>query len=702
MHLTDLDPEAIAARGHLEFGVPRGVRIARSSDRVAFLRSGAPHRADQELWLLSDGRERLIASSSADPATAAPEVRAMLERARELASGIVRYTADDELGQLVFEAGGLWWHDVDAGKTAELPGLAEADSPALSPDGTRLAYIAGGAVRIAGRDGAVLAELMPAGEHETVGRPDFIAAEELGRFEGMWWSPDCRRLLVQLTDASPLSSWTIPRPAEPAATPQTVRYPAAGGPNARVSLALLDARDGAVRRLGWDTERFPYLVRVQWTEAGGLTLDLQSRDQRTLATVSVDLDSLALTERAVLHDERWVEPGNGTRAHTPDGELCVLLDRDGRRVLRIGDREVAPPGGEHLVAVLGACDEGLVVTAASSRVDRRAGLAGWDGTWRWLTGDSGVTSGSARGAFVVLQQRNDADPVPSTVAVRLGTAGAGHVLESRAEPLEWPERLEFFDVGDGGSAACLLLPVAYDRERDGPLAVILDPYGGPLWARVVRDRRAYAHARWLAEQGFALLAIDGAGAPGRSPAWERRIAGDFTVTLDSQLFGLEEVAARRPGVLDLDAVGIRGWSFGGYLAALAAIRRPDVVRAAAVGAPVSDWSLYDTHYTERYLGSGEPFRAAADRSSLPRAIEDAVEAGRTPSPMLIMHGFEDDNVVVAHAVRLAESLTAHAIPHASLLLSSLTHIGRTPMLAKIQRLECEFLARHLRPGAAAR
>src|SRR3954468_11610703 len=133
MRLTDLDPEAIAARGHLEFGVPRAVPIARSGDRVAFLRSGAPDSADQ-LWLLADGRERLIASSSADPAAAAPEARAMLERARELASGIVRYTADDELRRLVFEAGGLWWHDVDAGETTELPGLAGADSPALSPD----------------------------------------------------------------------------------------------------------------------------------------------------------------------------------------------------------------------------------------------------------------------------------------------------------------------------------------------------------------------------------------------------------------------------------------------------------------------------------------------------------------------------------------------------------------------------------------
>jgi dipeptidyl-peptidase-4 len=273
----------------------------------------------------------------------------------------------------------------------------------------------------------------------------------------------------------------------------------------------------------------------------------------------------------------------------------------------------------------------------------------------------------------------------------------GIEITSNAEALEWEEQIDVLaDLTDGGSAAALLLPTGYDAHRDGPLPVILDPYGGPQHARVTRDRRAYVHARWLAENGYAVLAIDGVGTPGRTPAWEREIAGDFTRTLGSQVAGLHEVAARRPGVLDLGRVGIRGWSFGGYLAALAAIHRPDLIRAAAVGAPVSDWTLYDTHYTERYLGVGERFPAIAERNGLRAAIDEAVAAGRTPSPMLILHGFEDDNVVVAHAIRLAEALTAHQVPHASILLPSLTHIGRTPALAKLQRLELEFFDERLR------
>jgi dipeptidyl-peptidase-4 len=337
----------------------------------------------------------------------------------------------------------------------------------------------------------------------------------------------------------------------------------------------------------------------------------------------------------------------------------------------------------------------MLVEVAPTPVDRRIALAGWDGELEWLSDEQGVARAWGGGDAVVVEQRTLELARPRTsvrVPGREPAEIAGH-----AEPLEWAEDVELFlDLADGGSVAALVLPTGYEPERDGPLPVLLDPYGGPYHARVSRDRRAFVHARWLAERGYAVLAIDGPGAPGRSPAWERTIAGDFTVTLDGQVDGLQEVARRRPGVLDLGAVGIRGWSFGGYLAALAAIRRPDLIRAAAVGAPVSDWMLYDTHYTERYLGYGDGFRAAAAASSLPGAVEAAVGQGRTPSPMLIMHGFEDDNVLVAHAVRLAEALTLHGVPHGSILLPSLTHIGRTPALAKLQRLEVEFFDRRLR------
>ena len=630
---------------------------------------------------------------SAETAAAGAESRAaaaMRERMRELAGGIVDYTGDADLAVLVFGlAGALWRYTAGDGRLVRLEGTDAAEAALLSPDGRLLAYLSDGTIRVVRTEdtGTAVAAIAPEHEHEVLGRPDFIAAEELRRFTGMWWDPGSHRLLFQRTDDSALPEWTIANPGNPREPARRVRYPAANGPNARVALGLLDVRSGQVGPVAWDAERFPYLARVIWSEAGGLTLDVQTRDQRTVATLAADPDAGTTEPCAEVSDAHWVDPVGGVRDHGPQGELCQVLDLDGARVLRIGERIAVV----QVVDVHGRCDRGLLVEVATTRVDRRIALAGWDGSSEWLSEPEGVAHAWGGGDTVVVEQRTLQDPRPRTRVL------GGAEIAGNAEALEWEEHVDVLaDLTDGGSAAALLLPTGYDAQRDGPLPVILDPYGGPQHARVTRDRRAYVHARWLAENGFAVLAIDGVGTPGRTPAWEHEIAGDFTRTLGSQVAGLHEVAARRPGVLDLGRVGIRGWSFGGYLAALAAIRRPDLIRAAAVGAPVSDWTLYDTHYTERYLGVGEGFAAVAERNGLCDAVEETVAAGRTPSPMLILHGFEDDNVVVAHAIRLVETLTAHGIPHASILLPSLTHIGRTPALAKLQRLELEFFAERLR------
>jgi dipeptidyl-peptidase 4 len=698
MRLDELTPEAVHERGQLSFGAPRAIRVARDGRRVALLRSPGPLSSDQGLWLLERddaggwSERRVDDAQAGGTAEESAAAAAMRERMRELASGILEYTSDADLRVLVFgAAGSLWRYD---GTLSRLEGTDDAEAPLLSPDGSLLAFLSAGSIRIVrtAAPAEVVATIAPDGPHETVGRPDFIAAEELRRFVGMWWDPTSHRLLFQRTDDGAVPEWTIAQPGDPAAPPGRIRYPVANGANASVALAVLDVRTGDVRPLAWDNERFPYLHRATWSEARGLTIDVQTRDQRTLATLAADVDAGTTSPLATLEDPEWVEPGMGVREHSPRGELCRLVEVDGARAVAIGERVVCPGA----LDVHASCADGLLVEVATSPVDRRIAVAGWDGEVAWVSAEQGVAHAWGGGETLVIEQRDLAGERPAT---RIVTPGAPFAVGTHAEPLEWDESVEIVpELGDGGSSAALLLPRGYDPERDGPLPVLLDPYGGPQHARVVRDRRAYVHARWLAEHGYAVLGIDGVGTPGRSPAWERAIARDFTRTLDSQLAGLRELAERRPGVLDLGAVGIRGWSFGGYLAALAAIRAPELIRAAAVGAPVSDWALYDTHYTERYLGSGDDFAATAARSGLTAAIESARTAGVMPSPMLIMHGFEDDNVVVAHSIRLAQALTLHDVPHASILLPSLTHIGRTPALAKLQRLELDFFHRHLRRG----
>jgi dipeptidyl-peptidase-4 len=216
--------------------------------------------------------------------------------------------------------------------------------------------------------------------------------------------------------------------------------------------------------------------------------------------------------------------------------------------------------------------------------------------------------------------------------------------------------------------------------------VLLDPYGGPHHRQVLAARDRFLVSQWFADQGFAVLVTDGRGTPGRGPAWERAVWRDLAgPVLDDQVEALHAVAADHPE-LDLARVAIRGWSFGGYLAALAVLRRPDVFSAAVAGAPVTDWRLYDTHYTERYLGHPAADPDVYRRSSL---LADAAKLER---PLLLIHGLADDNVVAAHTLRLSGLLLVAGRPHNVLPLSGVTHMAAQEAVAEsLLQLQLAFL-----------
>jgi dipeptidyl-peptidase-4 len=220
----------------------------------------------------------------------------------------------------------------------------------------------------------------------------------------------------------------------------------------------------------------------------------------------------------------------------------------------------------------------------------------------------------------------------------------------------------------------------------------VDPYGGPHAQRVLSARSAWLEPQWLAEQGFAVLVVDGRGTPGRDPRWEREIYLDVAgPVLDDQIDALHAAAEIEPD-LDLSRVGIRGWSFGGWLAALAVLRRPDVFHVAIAGAPVTDWGLYDTFYTERYLSTPQEQPDAYRSCSL---LEDAPSLSR---PLLLIHGLADDNVVAAHTLRLSQMLTESGRPHTVLPLTGVTHMTPQETVAEnLLLLQVDFLNEHLRP-----
>jgi dipeptidyl-peptidase-4 len=266
---------------------------------------------------------------------------------------------------------------------------------------------------------------------------------------------------------------------------------------------------------------------------------------------------------------------------------------------------------------------------------------------------------------------------------RVTGAGVDRSIASLAEEPALVPSVRLLTVGERRLRVGVVLPRGHVEGRRLP--VLMDPYGGPHVQRVLSARRLWLEPQWLADQGFAVVVCDGRGTAGRDPQWEREVRHDLALTLADQVDALYGVAAEVPD-LDLSRVAIRGWSFGGYLAALAVLRRPDVFHAAVAGAPVTDWALYDPHYTERYLGDPAVDADVYTRNSL------LADAERLSRPLLVIHGLADDNVVAAHSLLLSQRLTEHGRSHTFLPLTGVTHMTPQEEVAEnLLLLQVEFL-----------
>jgi dipeptidyl-peptidase 4 len=370
----------------------------------------------------------------------------------------------------------------------------------------------------------------------------------------------------------------------------------------------------------------------------------------------------------------------------PDGTLVSAADRDGARRLMVNDQPVTPDDLQ-VRAVLEADAESILFQA--NPIDDATSLHVWrrshDGTLTALTDEPGIHTLAERGGTSATRSATLGEPGATHLVTH--SSGAARTLESFAEtPLVTPN-VQFFRSDVTGLTSALLLP----HDHDGsPLPVLLDPYGGPHALRVQNSFNAFVASQWFADQGFAVLVTDNRGTPGRGSVWERAVHGDLaTAPLDDQIEALQYVA-RETAVLDRCRVAIRGWSFGGYLAALAVLRRPDVFHAAIAGAPVTEWRLYDTHYTERYLGDPNVSAGQYDASSL------LPLAGDLKRPLLLIHGLADDNVVAAHTLRLSSALLTAGKPHEVLPLVGATHMATQEQVAENLLLhQLDFLRRSL-------
>jgi dipeptidyl-peptidase 4 len=687
-------PRQYARTVGFSLGVPYSFAIAPDGNRVAFLRARSGTDRSTGLWLrdAATGVERLVADAedvlSGYEESVPPEERVRRERTRQAAAGVVSFAADEAVRIAAFALSGRLFvadlADLDGTSVRELVVPGPVLDPRPDPTGANIGYVADGALRVVAADGAGdRAVAAPEGENVTYGLAEFLAAEEMYRARGFWWSPDGRQLLVARVDTTPVARWHLSDPAHPDRPPVEVAYPMAGTANANVSVVLAGL-DGNLTPVGWDSSDAPYLTSAHWSRGGPALLQVASRDQRTMRVLAVAEDGTA--ERICEDtDPDWVDVIVGTPAWTRSGKLVRVVARDGAYRLMIGEDPVTPVD-LNVVAVLDVDDDVLFTATGEDPAEVHVYTGGPRGTVQ-LTHQPGVHQAARGGEVVVTSSRSLGWFGPRVQSWR-GGEQIGEIASLAETPVLTPE-VSFLTVGAHELRCALLLPRGHQRGS-ARLPVLCDPYGGPAAQRVVCARNAYLTPQWFADQGFAVLIADGRGTPGRGPDWDRLIHYDeATPNLEDQVEALHAAAADYPD-LDLTRVGIRGWSHGGYLAALAVLRRPDVFHTAVAGAPVTDQRLYDTFYTERYLGHPDRHPDAYAHNSL---IDDAPKLER---PLMLIHGLADDNVVVAHTLRLSSALLAAGRPHTVLPLSGITHMARQEEVAEnLMLLQVEFLKRTL-------
>ena len=616
-----------------------------------------------------------------------PEEKARRERMRVSVSGFTNFQLSED-GTLILLSlsGKLYTVRRPTGEVRELktnPGTIL--DPKLSRDGKSVAYVRDYDIYVFDLTKGKERRLTFGGtERVSHGLAEFVAQEEMDRYSGYWWSPDSRFIVYEEADASEVEVWYVTDPAKPEQPPHPSFYPRPGKANVKVRLGIAPVRGGKTIWIQWDSRRYPYLTKVDWDEHGPLTVEVQTRDQKELVLLKVDLKSGRTAPLLIERDAVWLNldqqvpvwlEGGGGFLWTTEREGAPQLEL--RRSDGQFERVLVPPGAGYQGFVDVSTKLGHVYFSASADPTqshlRRVPLAGGESVA--LTKTIGLNSAAfARNHSIYVHLEMSLEAMPKTAVHRADGSLIGE-LPSVAENPSFVPRVQLVKVGDGnGFYASIVRPRDFDVSKRYP--VLVDVYGGPHGKTVVAAMTAHILKQWLADQGFIVVSIDGRGTPGRGREWERAIAKHFgSVPLEDQVAGLKALGKQFPE-LDLERAGIFGWSFGGYLSALAVLKRPDIFRAGMAGAPVVDWLDYDTHYTERYLGMPETDAAAYQEGSL------LAYAGKLSRPLLLVHGTSDDNVYFRHTLKLTDALFKAGKDFELLPLSGFTHMVPDPVVTE--------------------
>lgn len=701
--------------GRYRRGEPRRIQITPDGKTVLFLRRKSNSRAFQLFELdLKTKRESVLLTTKhfllgGGSGKLSAREKALRERLRMSASGIVRYDlSHDGKYVLIPLAGQLYWVNRStlyytklirpAGKGKKPKGIPF--STKLSPDSKHVGFVRNDDLYVVDVYSGMETRLTQRSHPQILnGVAEFVAQEEMRRYRGYWWSPDSKFLVYQQTDNRKVERMKIMDPSRPYRKPQSWAYPRAGKTNASVRLGVIPLAGGKTTWIQWDRVKYPYLATVRWQKHSPLTLVVQNREQTESLVLKVDPKT---GKTVTLHretDSAWLNLDQQVPRWIRRGKAFLWsTERSGSKQLELRSakgkllRTLTPSSLSYhkLLSVDEKAGLAFIVGHAKDPTQShvfRLSLRSMEA--RRLTTFRGYSTGvfQTKAQKFVLVQRPFAGKPSYRVYSYPALLKLGE-LKVVSKKAPFTPKIEITRVGRLRWYSLLVRPQNFDPKKKYPVVVHI--YGGP-GGQVVRSlRSAYMMDQWIADHGVIVVRIDGRGTPHRGRKWERVIKGNFVdIPLADQVEALQALG-KKYVELDMSRVGIYGWSFGGYMSAMAVLRRPDIFKVGVAGAPVADWLDYDTHYTERYMGLPQKNAKGYKKSNV------LTYASKLKRPLLLIHGTADDNVYFTHSLRLSDALTRAGRDHSFLPLAGFTHMVREPlMMERVFHRTIRFLLRHL-------
>ncbi|MFC7291959.1 DPP IV N-terminal domain-containing protein [Hirschia litorea] len=717
-----LTPERLAGSPSLNGPSPNAVKFSPDGTKLTFLQAREDDKQRQDLWAydVASGKASLLVDSTLlepEGFELSEEEKALRERKRIAGTtGIVSYSWDTKGEQILIPIGGDLYIvklNEDGPQVTQLTATESFEYNAeISPNGGQVSFIRDGAlyaIDLASGDETQISPSADPANAITYGVAEFVAQEEMSRYVGTWWSPDDAHVVYTRVDESPVA---IILRFDISASDVTVieqRYPRAGEPNAIVDLFVKNRATGKTVQVNLDASPDTYLARVNWAGPNTLFVQRVNRDQTRIELLRVDPKTGDTSIAYVEEQPNWINLSFDFRALS-DGRFLWSTEESGYRHITLhnsdGSKVTQITSGEWVVDAIQAVDEtnGYVYFTANKDTPLETSLyrASYKDT------DAAITRITEAGGQWSINMASDAQSYVGTFQSPT-TPPQTALYKADGERIAWVEENKLDDThpyaayldahvtpeygtltAADGQILHYSITKPHDFDPSKSYPAIVEVYGGPHVQRVSK--------KWLlsdvmtAQRGYVVFRLDNRGTFNRGKKFEDvifRHTGEVEVI--DQLQGVEHLKSLP--YIDANRIGLNGWSYGGYMALMTTLKAPEGTFAASVsGAPVSDWALYDTFYTERYMDTPQDNSEGYELSSVFPHLKNL------NSPMLMIHGMADDNVTFDNSTRVYAELQKLRKPFEMMTYPGERHgVRDTDMSIHLMNTRLAFFDRYLKP-----